>query len=42
LEREIAAVLVAAGANGIEVTIRPVDAVRRDPGTGKVRRFIAS
>jgi phenylacetate-coenzyme A ligase PaaK-like adenylate-forming protein len=42
LEREIAAVLVAAGANGIEVTIRPVDAVRRDPGTGKARRFIAS
>jgi phenylacetate-coenzyme A ligase PaaK-like adenylate-forming protein len=42
LEREIAAVLVAAGANGIEVTIRPVDAVRRDPGTGKARRFIGS
>jgi phenylacetate-coenzyme A ligase PaaK-like adenylate-forming protein len=40
LARELAGALAGAGAPGIEVTVRGVGAVARDPGTGKARRFM--
>jgi phenylacetate-coenzyme A ligase PaaK-like adenylate-forming protein len=41
VERELAAALAAAGAPGATIAVRSVDALERDPGTGKVRRFNA-
>jgi phenylacetate-coenzyme A ligase PaaK-like adenylate-forming protein len=41
LERDLVAAFATAGAGAVAVSVRVVDAVARDPRTGKARRFIA-
>lgn len=42
IEKRLATAIGRAGAPGVKVTVRSVDAIARDPRTGKARRFVTT